>query len=74
MYAIDERNILAHYLLDTSDDWHQRLKQKGEFCFIRYKVSNDYPEVTNICYNQTKIDEIQNKLIEIRGIVGELIK
>jgi hypothetical protein len=72
-YAIEERNIFAHYLLSTTPDWLKKLKDTGDFGFEKFKVTKTRTDSTTLWYNQEKVNKILEELKQIRYTLTVLI-
>jgi hypothetical protein len=67
-YIIKQRNVLAHYLTDRSDEAIQRFKDKSEVGFIRFK------EVTEtVYYSEDVIKSIIDKIEKCIVIMQSLL-
>jgi hypothetical protein len=70
-YTIEERNIMAHYLFDTSEGYIEKFNNGGKIGFVKFKVSSDNPAVKILEYDPPKINKI---LIEIGKYTMALVQ
>jgi hypothetical protein len=61
-YVIEERNIFAHYLFDSTDGYNERYQNEKKIRFIKFKVSKDNPDIQYLEYDNDRILQIQNTI------------
>lgn len=66
-----DRNILAHWLLDTSENGTTAMS-RGEIMFVRFKVKTEKAVNTKI-FDQGKIDELKDKIKAVVNGLSELL-
>lgn len=59
---VEDRNVLAHYLFDSSDGYQERFTKEKVIGFMKFKVSKKNPEVEIIKFDDKKIKELVSLL------------
>jgi hypothetical protein len=71
-YILEERNIFAHYLLDTAEGYIDRYEKHGIIRFIKFKVSKEKPAVHYLEYNNDRIQKIHKTIIKCGDAIIKL--
>jgi hypothetical protein len=59
---IENRNIFAHYLLDTSDQYLNRFQMDGFIRFLKFKVTDKTPDVSDYKWTVAELEEIADRV------------
>lgn len=68
-YGIEERNHVAHLLLDTQPGYYERWKSNGDFRLISFKISRDNKEEVMQNYDTKIMNDILKNLYNLCTVI-----
>jgi len=63
-YVLEERNIFAHYLFDSTEGYKERYENERKIRFIKFKVSKKNPAIQYLEYDNDRILEVQRIIMK----------